>query len=475
MQQPNVIIIMPDQLRRQALGCYGDPNVQTPNIDRLAAGGVRFGAACSTYAVCVPFRFSFMTGQYAHTRFIPALTWRMSPAERTLADEFNDAGYHTVYCGKWHLEGSSSHLPIPRSRQGRWRKWLGFELRNAHFDTFYFEDDDPTPKPIGKYQTDGLFELLMDHLRSAERPANKPFCCVLSPEPPHFPYEAPDLFLDRLRNRTLEMPPSFQRELEYDVPLSHWEGDETHTTEIKLDRVRTYYAMIENLDWNIGRLQAFLEEQDMGRTIVILISDHGEMGGMHGLPTAMKVYPFEEAIAFPFIVYDSSRPDIAGRMIDDPVCTEDLYPSICGLAGITPRAELPGLNLTPLIYGECEQLGRNGILLEAVHDFRPCGAFFQHQYRGIRTKQWKYTVLAGSRGTQPWQLFDLERDPFEMHNLIAEHALREKVCALHEELRRMLKETDDHFVLSPFADTDEQDAYEGPAADTQIVKSRKQR
>jgi len=184
-KRPNILIILSDQLRRDALGIYGDPNISTPNIDRLAEEGVRFQNACSTYPVCVPFRFTLMTGEYAHSRFIPAIEWRMSPAERTLADEFNEAGYHTIYVGKWHLYGGSGHLPkhypkkanktpVPRMHRGRWQKWLGFEIANNPFDTDYFEDDDPTPRPLNKYQTDGLFDLTMEYLEKNLK-SDKPY------------------------------------------------------------------------------------------------------------------------------------------------------------------------------------------------------------------------------------------------------------------------------------------------------------
>src|SRR5262245_24658737 len=99
-RRPNLLVVMADQLRRDALGCYGDPNVQTPNIDALSRGGVTFTSACSTYPICVPFRFSFMTGLYAHSRRVPAIEYRMDASERTLADEFNEAGYETIYIGK---------------------------------------------------------------------------------------------------------------------------------------------------------------------------------------------------------------------------------------------------------------------------------------------------------------------------------------------------------------------------------------
>ncbi len=454
-RRPNLLVILSDQLRRQALGCYGDPNVSTPNIDRLASEGVRFDAACSTCSVCVPFRVSLMTGQYAHTRLVPNLTWRMSPAERTLADEFNEAGYHTVYIGKWHLEGTGKMLPVPRSRQGRWQKWFGFELRNSHFDTFYFEDDYPTPRPLGKYQTDGLFELTMDYLEGCAE-AEEPFCCVLSVEPPHFPYEAPEEYIANWRDRPLRLPPSFQTELDYYVPLSHWSGDADRTGEMKKDRVRTYYAMIENLDWNVGRMLDFLEATGLAQdTTVVLVADHGEMGGAHALPTAMKTYPFEESIAIPFIVRDRSRPDLAGRVVADPVGTEDLYPTLCGLAGIEAKQIVPGTDLTALIRRERDGLDREGILLETVQEFRKPAAFWRHAFRGMRTRRWKYTVLSGPKGTGPWQLFNVREDPYEMDNMVGLAQQRNRVRQLHESLRLKLAETEDHFVLPPLEECSE--------------------
>ncbi len=174
----NLLVILCDQLRRDALSCYGDPNIDTPHIDRLAQRGVRFDCANSSYPICVPFRFSMMTGEYAHTRMVPGIEWRMSPAERTLADEFNERDYETIYVGKWHLYGNHLHMPgygaervnrepVPRQFQGRWKHWRGFELRNKPFDTCYFVDDDPTPRPIDGYQTDGLFDIAMDEMVAA--------------------------------------------------------------------------------------------------------------------------------------------------------------------------------------------------------------------------------------------------------------------------------------------------------------------
>ena len=192
---PNVLVILADQLRRDALGTYGDPNIATPAIDALARRGVRFQHACATSPICVPFRFSFMTGLHAHTRQVAAIEWRMSPAEWTLADAFRDTGYQTMYIGKWHLSGGHGGAPwatrrlvnltpIPRAYRGSWDVWRGFELRNDPFDTHYFADDDPRPRKLEGYQTDALTDLTMKTLRE-ERDTGRPFFCILSVEPPH--------------------------------------------------------------------------------------------------------------------------------------------------------------------------------------------------------------------------------------------------------------------------------------------------
>ena len=213
---PNLIVLLSDQLRRQALGIHGDPDARTPHLDAFAQQGVRFDNACSTYPICVPFRFTLMTGEYAHVRKIPGIEYAMSTAERTLADEFNEAGYETVYVGKWHLDGGHGRLGsavqvnrtrIPRSRQGRWQKWYGFELRNDPFDTCYFEDDDPTPKKIEEYQTDGLFQIGMDHIK--DRVDDRPFCMVISVEPPHDPFVAPEDVQSAWEARDIVLPENF--------------------------------------------------------------------------------------------------------------------------------------------------------------------------------------------------------------------------------------------------------------------------
>ncbi len=441
--RPNVIVILCDQLRRQAVGCYGDADAVTPNIDRLAAEGVRFDSACSTYPICVPFRFTMMTGQYAHTRLVPGIEWRMSPAERTLADEFNEAGYESIYVGKWHLDGGHGRMgsaeqtnrtPVRRPYQGRWQKWLGFELRNDPHDTWYFEDDDPTPRKIDGYQTDGLFDLALQHLRHG-RDKSKPFHLLLSVEPPHPPYIAPADLQAAWTDREIQLPPNFHAE------------SETARAQLIAQR-RTYYAMVENLDTNVGRLRRFLTEQGLAEdTTLLFLSDHGELLGAHGLTSKQR--PFEESVGVPLIVYDPRRPDRAGAVITEPACTEDLFPTFLGLAGLQPREHLPGEDLSYLIAGERQQLARPGVLLEFVAELRERVPFYDEVWRGFRSRRYKYTVKGDKNGAHPWQFFDLQVDPYEMTNLIDDAAHRASIAEHHSWLRDRMEETLDPLALAP--------------------------
>ena len=444
---PNILVLLSDQLRRQALGIYGDPDARTPHLDAFAQQGIRFDNACSTYPICVPFRFTLMTGEYAHVRKVPGIEYVMSTGERTLADEFNEAGYETIYVGKWHLDGGHGRLGsavqvnrtrVPRARQGRWKKWYGFELRNDPFDTCYFEDDDPTPKKIEGYQTDGLFQIGMDYIK--DRVDDRPFCMVISVEPPHDPFVAPEDVQSAWEARDIILPENF------DV------ADPVQRETFILNRKR-YNAMVENLDANVGKMMGFLKAEGLlDDTVVVFLSDHGELAGAHGLRA--KQWPYEESVGIPLMVWDSRAGERAGTVIKDPTCTEDLFPTLLGLAGITPKNEVPGTNLTPLIHGDVNALGREGVLLEFVAELRERPPFFDEVWRGFRTRDYKYTVKGNNMGGRPWQFFDLKNDPGEMNNLVEDLNYRDQVGHHHRLLCERMIETEDHFVLLPAFDSE---------------------
>jgi len=393
----------------------------------------------------VPYRFTLMTGEYAHTRFIPSIEWRMSPAERTLADEFNDHGYDTALFGKWHLYGNFGHYPghtvvkasrtaVPRPFQGRFGTFMGFDIANDPYDTWYSTQDDPTMRPLPGYQTDALFDFATAYA-TAER--DKPFAAVLSVEPPHPMFTAPPEYVERWRDRELVLRDNVELDRDYKVRGLH--GQEN-----LLDDLRTYYAMIENLDDNVGRLMGALRAAGtLDNTIVALTADHGELLGCHG--QLSKQRPWEESIGIPFIVGNTGT----GHAVADPICTEDLFPTLLGLAGITPREPKPGINLAPIARGESDHLDRDGVMLEFVAEMRPNIPFHEQTWRGIRTRRYKYTVLGDAHGGRPWQFFDLENDPYELTNAIDDPSYADEIARHHDLLRTRMVDTVDHYVLAP--------------------------
>ncbi len=455
MSQPNLLFILCDQLRRDALACHGDPNAVTPNLDALAREGVRFDAACSTYPVCVPYRFSLMTGHYAHSRMVPAILWRMSPAERTLADVFNEAGYESIYIGKWHLSGGLGpglmNRPVPREHQGRWSRWFGFEFRNNYYDTAWFEDDDPTPHPIRGHQTDGLFELAGDCL--ARRRRDRPFALALSIEAPHPPFEVPEAYERKWLSRPLVLPENFMVAPDHEeLATAAWSVRRPPSERETILRNRAlYYAMLEQIDDNVGRLMARLRETGQDRdTIVVFTSDHGEFGGSHALHE--KQYPLEASTGVPLIVWGPGRGIPAGRVLRDPTCTEDLFPTLLGLCGLPAgsREPLHGVDLTPLVRGETAALDRPGVMLEFVAELRPGVVFHQCPWRAFRSRRYKYVVLGGgAEGLKPWQFFDLETDPGELHNRVNDPACTDLLRDHHGWLRERMVATGDDAPLAP--------------------------
>ena len=448
-KQPNIVWVFADQMRGHAMSCAGDPNVRTPNLDRLAADGVRCVNACATYPVCVPFRFTLLTGEYAHSRWVPALDWRMSPCERTIAHDLDEAGYDTVYIGKWHLNGSIppgdaqgiNRTPIQPGCRGGFREWHGFNLRNGFFDTCCFHGDDPTPVPLGKYQTDGLFDIGVDWLEQRVAEAtDTPFFMVLSLEAPHPPHEAPEEFLERVRRRGITPRPNCSTSPPDDGP--EYPRGACMWKEHFMSRTVGYCAQVENLDANMGRLMDAVAGSALARnTVVFFFSDHGELLGSHGLIS--KQDPREESINIPFIVHGPCAGLLGGRLLHEPICTEDIFPTTLALAEVEPPTPKPGLDLLPYLQGGETTLPRRGVYLEFVEEHRPHALFYRTPWRGIRTRRYTYTVLKG----KPWQLFDLQEDPYQMENRIARPELVELRRELHAELKRLAVATQDSYTF----------------------------
>lgn len=456
--KPNIIWVFPDQMRGQAMSISGDENLSTPNLDRMAEEGVQFSAACSSYPVCVPFRFTLLTGERASSRWVPTIHWRMSPAETTIADVFNANGYQTSYVGKWHLSGGSfkpdmfKNIPVPRQYQGRFKRWKGFELRNNHFDSWYFCENDPEPHKIEGYQSDGLFAIAQKEIEEMNKDA-RPFFLVLSVETPHPPYHGPKFkngnrnirdinFRDNVNVEKLrsERPWLFKKN------IWGYEQEETEEEIILKSHLHEYYSSIENIDENMGKLFDKLQSLEiLKNTVVMFFSDHGELLGSHGKQG--KQFPYEESINIPFIIrvpekLTDSKIYKKCKKISVPIHTEDIFPTTLGFAGVDSGLinQKPGKNLVPWITGK-KAPDREGVFLEFVEEQRDSHKDIVPPWRGYRTEKYKYAVTYEG----PYMLFDLENDPYEKNNLVNKGSHRSIQEDMHEILMKHLEQNDKTF------------------------------
>ncbi len=407
-RMPNILYVLADEHCGFALGHAGDPNLNTPHLDRLAGEGVSFKRAYANSPICTPSRGTIFSGRHAHAGPIQNFFDVYKPAAPSTATILRQHGYHTAYFGKWHMGVVRDQISpdvrrnpeaypeiqyfrrTPEHHRGGFQDWFAFELNNAPFDLSYYAQSEVNPRKLEGYQTDALADLLLEYLGDYEREA--PLFAVLSVEPPHFPFEAPEAFM-RFDPEALQTRPNFVDSPEMRANLA------------------IYYAMIENLDWNIGRLLEGLSRLPLFRdnTLVVYFSDHGEFMGSHGL-MGRKEHPHEESVRIPAIFHWPGRIQAQG-LAEELFSLVDLLPTTLGLANLPIPSHVQGANLAPACLGE-RMPGPGQVLLEMSCNPR-WGLDFV-DWRGLVTRRWKYVHYE----TGHELLFDLEADPNEQNNLI---------------------------------------------------------
>ncbi|HOA32083.1 MAG TPA: sulfatase, partial [Clostridia bacterium] len=322
----NVVFVFSDQHRLQATGYAGDPNVNTPNMDRLREIGTDFPYAISNCPVCSPNRASLITGQYPLTHRVVFNDVTLSPNATSIAHAFKNAGYDTAYIGKWHLNGKgrSSYIP-PEERLG-FNFWRVLECTHNYNNSFYYADDDVKRKWEGYdvfAQTDCAIEYINE-----QRKKDKPFFLMLSWGPPHDPYNiAPGKYRERFKDKELEIRPN--------VPV--------YTKPYVLRNLPGYYAHIEAIDDALGKLMDANDEN----TIFVYTSDHGDMLGSQGLGKKQK--PYDESIRIPFLM---KLPGESIKSFDEIFNTPDIAPTLLGLCGIDVPDTMEGRDLSEVIRGK---------------------------------------------------------------------------------------------------------------------------
>ena len=449
MSAPNVILILSDEHRGQAMAHAGDPNLRTPQLDRLAAEGVSLGRAYSNCPVCTPSRGTIFSGRHAHASPVAGFFDVYSATAPSLATEFKAAGYRTAYFGKWHcgivrdqipevLRDNPERFPggsrqrTPERHRAGFEDWCAFESHNRHFDVSLYRDDALEPEGVEGYETDVLVDEAIRYLQDPRD--ERPIFLVLSVTPPHFPLEAPEDYRRHdptaleLRANVIEHPEppgAGPTPVPWDRPDHSWAPDDIR------DALARYYAMIENLDHGIGRLMEVVEPD----SLVCYISDHGEFLGSHGL-CERKAHPLEEAVRVPMIFHAPGRIPAQGFQTRGLAGLVDLAPTLLGLSDLAVPAWMQGQDLSAFVRGT--DSSPPTVQLLEMHN-PPRFNLDYVEWRGLVTERYKYAYYETGKEL----LYDLETDPYELHNL-AEDA-HELLADLRAQLLELLRATREPF------------------------------
>jgi arylsulfatase A-like enzyme len=427
--QPNLVYVLADQLRLHSCGYAGDPKARTPHIDALVAESTSFVNAVSGHPVCAPYRASLWTGKYSSSTGMVINELRLGTEHRCLGHVLTDAGYETAYIGKWHLwanqlghhhDPRNSYTPPGPYRLGFDGFWAAYNFHHHYVDAYYHTDGAKRIVLPG-YEPDGQTDLAIEVLRRAAAPGN-PFALFLSYGTPHDPWtkeNVPSEFYDLFCGVPFDLPPNYRPE--DDPHADNWARLSAEQRAQLTAWMRVYYAMTANLDWNVGRLLAALEETGLREnTILVFTSDHGEMFGAQGR-RAKNIF-YEEAVCVPFLVRWPVRVP-AGRTSDVCLNTPDILPTLLSLMGLPVPEAVEGMNLS-----HCA-LGQEGPEPEAafLQGMGTTAAWVDgHEWRALRDKRYTYALY---RADGQELLFDRQNDPYQMRSLAPE-------CAYQEVLQR---------------------------------------
>ncbi|MBN1579352.1 MAG: sulfatase [Anaerolineae bacterium] len=424
-KQPNVIFVFGDQWRAQATGYAGNPVVQTPNLDRLAGECVDFTRAMAGCPVCSPYRASLLTGQLPLTHGVFVNDVYLQPNASSLAHVFADHGYDTAYIGKWHVDGHGRSSYIPPERRQGFDYWKVLECTHDYNQSAYYAGDSDEKLTWEGY--DAIAQTHDAQRTIRERDPDKPFLLVLSWGPPHAPYgTAPEKY------RALYDPADIA--LRPNVP-------ESIAARARAD-LAGYYAHCTALDDCVGDLLSTIRDCGIEEdTIFCFTSDHGDMLGSHG--QYKKQRPWEESIRVPFLLRYPALLGRTGRQVDGLIDAPDIMPTLLGLCGIAAPGTVEGLDYSGYLQGGDDPSDGAALIMCP----QPFGQWTASQhggraYRGLRTQRYTYTrTLDG-----PWLLYDNDRDPYQLENLVGKTAYAGLVDELDGWLQRKLDATGDAFL-----------------------------
>lgn len=427
---PNLVFVLADQWRAEAMGYAGNQDVITPNLDKLAAESLVFHNAVSVIPVCAPWRASFLTGQYPLTNGLFYNDKPLPTNAVTMGKVFKEEGYQTGYIGKWHLNGhqrgedpfSGRNKPVPKERRQGFDYWKVREVTHDYNNSYYFDENDEKQFWEGYDvfpQTDSAISYI-------HKNKDNPFLLVVSYGPPHDPYfTAPEEY------RNMYDPASIS--LRGNVPESLQDSAR--------NVIAAYYAHCTAMDKAVGDLLRGIDEAGVAEnTIFVFTSDHGDMLLSRGM--LKKQRPWDESIRIPMLMRWPNKLGKEAKNVTDPINTPDLLPTLLGLCGIDIPESVEGEDFSEALLAG-EDLGNEAALVTLLVPFHEW-QFMNggREYRAVRTK--KYTYAKDLLG--PWLLYDNEQDPYQLHNLVDVPQYAQVREYLDEVLQKKLDATQDEFL-----------------------------
>jgi len=442
----NFVLIMCDQQLREHLGCYGSRYGVTPNLDRLAGEGVVFENAYTACPVCTPARGALFTGRTPH--MCGAYTNGMPLYETvpTMGEVFARHGYRTGYIGKWHLDGDGSYM-------GSGKAARGFPDAVWYDGRRYLDELTPEERKLGYGSCDNATlraRDLPDSLCWATRNSNRaidfisrhaggeqPFLLVVSYDEPHPPANCPARFLDVVREEDVVVPDTLCDALD-GKPETHrkWQAADVKQYNVNAGTMREgihrYLACNAYVDAEIGRVLDAVDAHCREETVVLYTTDHGDFMGQFGF-TGKGAAMYEAITGVPLLVRAPGRTR-PGRRTKALASTMDCIPTMLDLAGLPADAPLDGTSLAAAL-DDPAAAPREAVFVE-FNRFsftqKVTGGFWP--IRCIRTPRWKLTL----NGFDTDELYDLETDPGERRNRIADPACAAVRDDLHDQLLRYL-------------------------------------
>jgi arylsulfatase A-like enzyme len=449
--KPNLLVILIDDLRFDETGASGHPYMKTPHIDRIAHEGAQFVNAFHTTPLCSPNRASIVTGQYASRHGIIDNVGRDAMSHR-LANyhlELQKLGYETAHIGKWHMGNDASPRP-------GYDHWLCFRGQGKILNPVLWENG--AERIVEGYVTDILSDRAVEYVRT-KRP--KPFALFLAHKAVHpdvqqkqdgtidlstmegyvLPARHRELYKGEVYpmrpsvlplEEVLRQKPAWKEVFELrNDPSSRPFLEALHVG--SQEEIRERAAMMASVDEGVGSILNALEEtRQLENTCIVFLGDNGFFFGEHGLG-AERRFPYEEGIRTAFFVRHPQRIK-AGIKVREMVLALDIAPTMIELAGGRPGAHIQGRSLIPLMNGRTGEWRRS--FLAEYYNESAWPWIVGMSYKAVRTERHKLVHWIHKEGVD--ELYDLERDPYEITNLIKDPAYARAREGLEEDLRRLV-------------------------------------